>query len=117
MDQKPRYFVPLGLTYLDAMRVAVSLEFGGGVDPDSLDRDMLVSAQVRVNERQAARWMVSTARRSDEHSWNGDPHALLGLRLARPTGSPGGTDLPRLYVPREHNPPTESAEDREDDLT
>ena len=110
VDQRPRYLLPSGLVYLDVMKVAVALEFGG-IDPDSLDHDLLVSAQVRVNERQAARWMVSTLRRSRER-WlvgNGDPDQLLGLRL--------DPDLPRLYAPREHNRPTESAEDREDDLT
>ena len=80
VDQRPRYLLPSGLVYLDVMKVAVALEFGG-IDPDSLDHDLLVSAQVRVNELQAARWMVSTLRRSRERSWNGDPDQLLGLRL------------------------------------
>jgi len=88
-DQRPRHFVPSGVTYLDAMCVAVSLEFAGAVDPDSLDRDALVSAQVRVNERQAAKWMVSTLRRCYESSWGGDRHMLLGLHL--------DPDLPRTY--------------------
>lgn len=100
VDQRPRYFVPSGLTCMDAMRVAVSLEFGGAVDPDALDYPALVSAQVRVNERQAAKWMVSTLRRSRERSWNRDPDQLLGLHL--------DPDLPRLYAPRVHT-------EREDD--
>jgi hypothetical protein len=98
VDQKPRYLLPSGLTYMDVMRVAVALEFGG-LDPDTLTRDLLLSAQVRVNERQAVKWMAGALRRSHDHSWAGDPHMLLGLRL--------DPDLPPLYLPREHT-------DRED---